>query len=654
MSLLRVPSRFGILLFVTAILIPPAQAAAAAAFPVEETSIAQLSAAYASGHTTVHEVVQAHLDRIAAYDPMLGAVIAVNPNALAEADKLDAAFKATGQPVGPLHGIPVLVKDNYDVAGLPTTGGSIALAGWVPKKDSTAVARLRAAGAVVMAKTTMTEWARGGADNINSVLPGFARNPYNLPYATGGSSGGTGAGLAASFGVVGLGSDTWGSVRNPSSNNALVGLRPSWALVPRTGMVGLYDARDTAGPMARTVTDLVRLLDVVAGVDPADPATAGAAGKIPSTYATALKKDGLRGKRLGVFRQAFPADKSDPQVFALMERAIADLRAAGAEIVDGFSLPEFDKFPAQSHPQSEVRAAIEAYLATTGPGFPKSLADVVAAKKFHPLHETGLITASKAPAPSGDPIVAALLASETAMRLAYLKAMDAARIDALILPVASYPPKLNGDRNTTPTGTTTWIASGLHWPALSVPMGTTHDNLPSGLQVIGRPWSETTLLEIGYAYEQATHHRLPPPTTPPLATSFVNKFIGTWKLVAVRDRDAKTGHEKTSDRDALDGQLLYAANGRLSVQIIRQGREKAAPNTTDGFSSYFGTWKLLTDEGCVVHQQDGNLNQAQAGQAAKRYYSFDEAGLLSLATPPRRATPDAPEIQTVFVWRRLP
>jgi amidase len=489
---------------------------AVAAVRVEEATIADLQNGYTSGAFTARQVVQAHLDRIAAYDAKLGAIILINPHALADADKLDAAFKATGKPAGPLHGIPVLVKDNYDIAGLQTTGGSAALLGWTPAKDSTAVARLRAAGAIILAKTTMSEWARGGLDNINSVLPGFARNPYNLPHATGGSSGGTGSGIAASFGVVGLGSDTWGSIRNPSSNNALVGLRPSWALVSRAGMIGLYDARDTAGPMTRTVTDLARLLDVIAGVDPADPATAGAARKIPATYTTSLKPDGARGKRLGVLRQAFPKDKSDPQVLALIERAITDLRAAGADIIDPFTIAEFDQFPAQSHPQSEVRAALERYLATTSGGFPKTVAEVVSSKKFHPLHETGLISASKAPAPGDDQIVTQLLASEEAMRAAYLRAMDTARVDALLLPVASYPPKLNGDRNTTPTGATTWIASGLHWPAAVVPMGYTYDQLPSGVQFIGRPWSEPTLLEIAYAYEQATKHRVPPSTTPPL------------------------------------------------------------------------------------------------------------------------------------------
>ncbi|HEX4194576.1 MAG TPA: amidase family protein [Stellaceae bacterium] len=490
------------------------------AFAIEEATIAAIHAAYRAGNATARGVTQAHLDRIAAYDrkgPALGLIIVTNPEALADADALDAHWQKTGTFRGPLHGIPVLVKDNYDAAGLQTTGGSGALVGWVPAKDSTAVRKLRAAGAIILAKTTMSEWARGGLDNINSVLPGFARNPYNTAHATGGSSGGTGGGLAASFGVVGLGSDTWGSIRNPSSNNALAGLRPSWALVSRAGMVGLYDARDTAGPMARSVTDLATLLDVIAGVDADDPATSHAAGKIPPSYQAFLKPDGARGKRLGVLRQAFLPDGADPQILALMDRAIADLRQAGAEIVDPLLVPEFDQFPARPHPQSEVRAAIERYLATTGPGFPKTIAAVVASEKFHPLHELGLKAAAVAPAPVDDPIVRDLEAFEIKMRAAYLAAMERDRVDALILPVASFPPKINGDRNLTPTGATTWIASGLHWPAAVVPMGYTYEDLPSGLQIIGRPWSEPVLLAIAYAYEQATHHRKPPATTPPLA-----------------------------------------------------------------------------------------------------------------------------------------
>jgi Asp-tRNA(Asn)/Glu-tRNA(Gln) amidotransferase A subunit family amidase len=495
---------------------------ATSAFAVEEATIASIHAAYREGRASAVSVTQAHLDRIAAYDrkgPALAAIIVTNPHALAEAAALDAQLAATGKMVGPLHGIPVLVKDNYDVAGLQTTAGSSALLGWVPAKDSTVARKLRAAGAIVLAKTTMSEWARGGLDNINSVLPGFARNPYNTAYATGGSSGGTGAGVAASFGVLGLGSDTWGSIRNPSSNNALAGLRPSWALVSRAGMVGLYDARDTAGPMTRSVADLAALLDVIAGVDAEDPATADAAGHIPVSYQPFLKADGARGKRLGVLRQAFPPAGSDPEVVALLDRAVADLRRLGAEIVDPFSVPQFAEFPARPHPHSEVRAALERYLARTGPQFPKTVAEVVKSGKFHPLHEVGLKETAGALPPDDDPIARKLEADEVRMRQAYLDAMARERIDALILPVASYPPKLNGDRNTTPAGATTWIASGLHWPAAVVPMGYTYEDLPSGLQIIGRPWSEPLLIGIAYAYEQATHHRKPPATTPKLDAS---------------------------------------------------------------------------------------------------------------------------------------
>lgn len=488
-------------------------------FAVEETTIADLHAAYLDGRTNVRAVIQCFLDRIAAYDrkgPALGLVISINPYALDEADRLDRSFAASGKLAGPLHGIPVLAKDNYDVAGLQTTGGSAAMLGWIPSRDSTVVAKLRDAGAIVLAKVTMSEWARGGVDNINSVLPGFARNPYNTAYATGGSSGGTGAGIAANFGVIGLGSDTWGSIRNPSSNNAIAGLRPSWALVSRAGMIGLYTARDMAGPMTRTVTDLAKTLDVIAGVDPADPGTAGAAGKIPASYAASLKRDGAQGKRLGVLRQAFRSQASDPDVVALVEKAIGDLRHLGAEIVDPFLIDDFDRFPPRPHPHSEVRAAFERYLQTTGPGYPKTVAELVATKKFHPLHEAGLVAAMNAPDPANDPVLRELEAHEVEMRQAYSQAMHAARLDAMMVPTASYPPKLNGDRNTTPTGTTTWIASGLHWPALIVPMGFTGEDLPSGLQFVGEPWSDAKLIEIGYAYEQATKHRHPPSTVPPL------------------------------------------------------------------------------------------------------------------------------------------
>ena len=302
---------------------------------IEEASVASMLDAYRARETDVQSVVRSYLDRIAAYDrkgPALWSIVTLNPKAMAVAEALDRAFENTGKLTGPLHGIPVLVKDNIDVEGLPTTGGSRTLIGWIPPRDATIIARLRSAGAVILAKTTMSEFARGGLDNINSVLPGFARNPYNTAHATGGSSGGTGASLAANFGMIGIGSDTWGSIRNPASNNCIVGLRPSWAAVSRAGMMGLYDARDVAGPMARSVADVVALLDVIAGVDPADPATANAEGRIPPSYKAFLKADGMRGKRIGVLRQAFPSDASDAAVTALVDQAVKDLRAGGSRL----------------------------------------------------------------------------------------------------------------------------------------------------------------------------------------------------------------------------------------------------------------------------------------------------------------------------------
>src|SRR5262245_14836143 len=280
-------------------------------FPVEETSIADLEAAYLSGRTTVHTVTQAHLDRIAAYDkrgPLINAVISVNPKALEEADRLDAALRSSRTLVGPLHGIPVIVKDNIDVAGLPLTAGFQGWRNYYPPDDAPLVKKIRQAGGIILAKSSLSEFARGSGDNINSVVPGYTRNPYNTAFATGGSSGGNGAALAASFSVVGVGTDTLGSIRMPSAFNALVGLRPTVGLVSRTGLVPLNSVRDTAGPMTRSVRDLATLLDVIVGADPEDRATLRSQGHIPSTYKSSLKKDALKGARLGDIGQVFNAE----------------------------------------------------------------------------------------------------------------------------------------------------------------------------------------------------------------------------------------------------------------------------------------------------------------------------------------------------------
>jgi amidase len=266
----------------------------AAPFPGEEATIAQVHAAILSGKTTAREVVQAHLDRIEAYDkkgPYLNSIVVVNPRALDEAAALDAEYRTTGKLKGPLHGIPVAVKDNLDAVGMPMSSGFQGWKNYVPPSDAPVVKRIKEAGGIIIAKTSLSEFARGGGDNINSVLSGFARNPYDTARATGGSSGGTGAAVAASFAIVGIGTDTGGSVRMPAAHNALAGLRPTVGLVSRTGVVPLNTVRDTAGPMARTVGDMAILLDVIAGAEADDPdgATKRAVGHIASTYSGALK-----------------------------------------------------------------------------------------------------------------------------------------------------------------------------------------------------------------------------------------------------------------------------------------------------------------------------------------------------------------------------
>jgi amidase len=634
-------------------------------FPVEEASIASLEAAYLAGRTTAHAVVQAHLDRIAAYDkrgPLLNALITVNPHALEDADRVDAVLKATGRPVGPLHGIPVIVKDNIDVAGLPMTSGFQGWKSYYPADDAPLVRKIRAAGGIILAKSSLSEFARGLGDNINSVVSGFARNPYNTAFATGGSSGGTGAALAANFGVVGIGTDTGGSVRAPSAHNALVGLRPTVGLVSRRGMVPLNSVRDTPGPMARSVTDMATMLDVIAGLDPEDPVTARAEGHRSPSYTSALKKDALNGARLGVLRQVFRPAVTDPRIIAQFEITLAELKAAGAEIVDPFVVPEIDSIPRPPQTAARFKDDLTKWIAKH-PGVPfpsvKAIAD---SKLVHPLHQSLLDEAALAKPVDEDLETIEGLKNEERYRDAFTAAMDAGKIDAVIFPTWAQLPAINGDRNTqldaepkpapkagpTALGSgLTFVGSSLQWPALSVPSGFLNEGLPQGLQVLGRAWDEAKIIRYAYAYEQATHHRRVPPTVPPLATSFTSRFIGTWKLVAIRKANRASGNKAAVAGGPVSGQLIYAANGTLSMQIVLTGQNRR-PGA--GLNSYFGRWELAPTEGCVLHHLDTSLKAARATE--KQYYSFDTAGRLSLATAPRIGTAGNDEIIT-FVWERL-
>jgi Asp-tRNA(Asn)/Glu-tRNA(Gln) amidotransferase A subunit family amidase len=436
---------------------------------------------------------------------------------------------ATGRTVGPLHGIPLVIKDNIDVAGLPMTSGFQGWKNYHPPEDAPLVKKIRAAGGIILGKASLSEFARGLADNINSVVPGFARNPYNTAFGTGGSSGGTAAALAASFAVIGIGTDTGGSVRAPSAHNALGGLRPTVGLVSRSGMTPLNSIRDTPGPMARTVADMAILLDVIVGPDPDDPATRRAEGHRPPTYTSALRADALKGARLGVLRQVFGPALTDPRIITQFEETIGELKSAGAEIVDPFTVRVLDEVPRPPQTAARFTADMKAWFARH-PDVPFASVQAIAdSKLLHPLHQALFDEAAVAKPVNEDPETIEGLKNEQNYRDGFTAAMDAQRIDAVIFPTWAQLPVINGDRNTllvadpkpgagpsTYGSSLTFVASSLQWPAISVPRGFLGEGLPQGLQILGRPWGEATIIGYAYAYEQATRHRHPPVSTPPL------------------------------------------------------------------------------------------------------------------------------------------
>jgi len=511
------------------------------ALAIEEATIADVQAAYLSGELSVHQVVQAYLSRIEAYDkqgPYINSIINLNHEALAEADAQDAILKKTGKLNGPLFGIPVLIKDCIDAVGMPMTAGFQGWKNYYPPNDAPLVAKIKASGGIILGKASLSELTNGGGDNVNSVLPGFARNPYNTAYATGGSSGGTGASIAANFAMVGIGTDTGGSVRMPSAHNALVGLRPTVGLVSRVGIQPNNSVRDTGGPMARTVTDMAILLDAIAGADVNDPVTLNNKGHIPKTYTQYLKRDALKGARLGVLRQVFNDKVTDPRIIKHFEQTITELKAAGAEVVDNFDVPEIKDLPRAPQTPARRKADMIKFFAAH-PGIPYASPQAMADSHLaHPLHQAGLEAVAAAGPPETDEATIKGLETENAYRAAFTKAMNEQHIDAVIFPTWAQLPVINGDRNTqlmtdepNPKGgvtglgsSLTFVGSTLQWPALSVPNGYLGSGLPSGLQILGRAWDEAKIISYAYAYEQATHYRRPAPTVPPLspATSVVN------------------------------------------------------------------------------------------------------------------------------------
>lgn len=485
-------------------------------FTLDETTIEQVHAAFRSGSLTCRSLVEQYLARIDAHDKKgaaLNAIVTLNPDALKAADDLDRRFRQAG-PVGPMHCIPLIVKDNFETADLPTTAGSLSLKDMRTGKDAFVVKRLRDAGAIVIAKSNLAEFAFSPVETVSSILPGYTRNPYDTARVTAGSSGGSAAAVAANFTLLATASDTGDSIRGPAAHQALVGLRSTMGLVSRAGVVPLNLAADIAGVVTRTVTDSARALQVFAGEDPADPATAAGRGKVDPNYAGALRRDGLKGARVGVLHQAYDTPTLDQDVDAVFKHALGELRTLGAEVIDPADVPELDALRrTQGGGCSQLKYDLNQYLAGLGDKAPvKSLDEIIKSRRFHPSIQQRL-EASQASndVPGESPGCKARDEFREKLRAAVTKLMDDQRLDALVYPTWSNPPRLIGDLNTPGGDNNQFFAPSTGFPAITVPMGYTRDNtLPAGLQFFGRPWSEATLLRLAYAYEQGTHHRRPP------------------------------------------------------------------------------------------------------------------------------------------------
>ncbi len=488
---------------------------------IEEATIAEIHDAMVAGQLTARQLVEHYLARIAAYDkqgPAINALITINPNALARADQLDAAFRRTGSLTGPLHGIPVIVKDNYDTGDLPTSAGSASLRESRPPDDAFQVQRLRQAGAIVLAKSNMAEFAFSPYETVGSALPGHTKNPYALDRVPAGSSGGTAAAVAASFGTAGLGTDTGNSIRGPSSHNALVGMRSTMGLTSRDGIIPLYLDRDIGGPLARTVADAVAVFDVIAGYDPADPVTESARTRRAVRYLDYLDTDGLRGKRIGVSWQVADRRSADTEVLDRFRDAIVAMRAAGAVIVDSVFLQEQADIPLGQRWCPRFKYDLENYLASLGPDAPyTTLDEIVQSGRFHPYIRSSMqFFQGIEEGPDEHPGCQTARENQERLRVGVRRVMQENRLDAIVYPTWSNPPRLIGDL-TSPHGDNSQdLAPHTGFPAFTVPMGYVRDGLPVGLQILGDAWSEPTLIAIASGFEAVTRHRRPPATTPPI------------------------------------------------------------------------------------------------------------------------------------------
>ena len=509
-----------------------ATGAPAAPYDVADKDIATLQRDMADGRVTAEALVKAYLARIEAIDrrgPALHSVIAINPHALTDARKLDEERRA-GHLRGPLHGIPILVKDNIETADpMPTTAGSLALADNVTRRDAPVVARLRAAGAVILGKTNLSEWANiRSSHSISgwSAIGGLVKNPYVLDRSACGSSSGSGAAVAASLAAAALGTETDGSLVCPGSLNGVVAFKPTVGLLSRTHIVPISHTQDTPGPMARTVTDAALLLSTMDGIDPADPATFATSATISphrADYLVVLANASLHGLRLGYI--ARDPDSPPSETDLVFAHAVAALKSAGAEIVEikDFKVPQPAYADEQIVLSYELKANLNTYLAgLPAPQKVHSLADVIAFNRSDPremaLFGQDLFEAAERTGRLSDPIY---IKAHGSLQRSSRETLDGLltkyRLNALIRATDEPAFRIDVVKGDNDSSNTSYLPATAAYPHLTVPMGFVH-NLPVGLSFVGYDWSDAELLAIGYAYERATHARKPPHFVPSLET----------------------------------------------------------------------------------------------------------------------------------------
>ena len=488
-----------------------------APFHLAEATIDGIHAELRSGRLSCAQLVQAYLNRIDAYDqsgPTLNAIQNVHPDALQIADGMDASFRASGEFSGRLHCIPVLVKDAVNTDFMPTTYGSALFKTFVPRNNATIITRLQTAGAIILAKTNMGEFARGYSGSAF----GDCHNAYDPGRSPSGSSCGTGVGIAANFAAVGIGEDTLGSIRGPASHGALVGLRPTLPLVSRAGMMPFDPTRDTLGPITRTVRDAALVLDVIAGYDPEDPITAWSYGRLPETYTSFLVENGLAGMRFGIIRvpMASSTDTSAPdyaEIQAALTQTAEDLVARGAEIVDPIVIPNLKDMVSAANGGPSDEATIDGFLAQHPNAPVHTLREIVASPLVLARRREQLAEDLADSPGDADIEESGWREGREELRVLILQIMANHRLDALIYATYDHAPT---EVPISTPGTNRVLSPALGFPALALPGGFFEDGLPIGVEFLARPYDEGLLLKAGYDYEQTTKHRHPPPLTPAL------------------------------------------------------------------------------------------------------------------------------------------